>query len=69
MKVQYFTDTDTVYVVLNNNPVAETKDWDENTLVDLDAKGNLVAITIEHAQERTDISNFVFQQVAAPVPA
>ncbi len=69
MKVQYFSDTDTVYVLLNNNPVSETRDWDENTLIDVDANGNLIAITIEHARERTDIANFVFQQIAAPKPA
>ena len=69
MKVQYFSDTDTVYVLLNNNPIVETRDWDENTLIDVDANGNLTAITIEHAKERTDITNFVFQQIAAPSPA
>jgi len=69
MKVQYFSDTDTVYVLLNNNPIAETRDWDENTLLDVDATGNLIEITIEHAKERTDIANFVFQQVTAPSPA
>lgn len=65
MKVQYFEDTDTVLVTLNSNPVAETKDLDENTLLDLDSKGNLVSITIEHAKDRADISNFSFEQVAA----
>lgn len=69
MKVQYFSDTDTVYVLLNDNPISETRDWDENTLIDVDANGNLIAITIEHARERTDVANFVFQQIAAPSPA
>jgi uncharacterized protein YuzE len=54
---------------LNNNPVSETRDLDENTLIDVDVRGNLVGITIEHAKERADISNFVFQQVATPVAA
>ena len=65
MKVQYFPDTDTVLVTLNNHPVAQTKDLDENTLLDLDGNGNLVSITIEHAKERADIANFSFEQVAA----
>ena len=65
MKVQYFPDTDTVLVTLNNKPVALTKDLDENTLLDLDSAGNLVSITIEHAKERVDISNFSFEQIAA----
>jgi uncharacterized protein YuzE len=69
MRIQYFPDTDTVYMQLNNNPVSETRDLDENTLIDVDVRGNLVGITIEHAKERADISNFVFQQVATPVAA
>ena len=65
MKVQYFPDTDTVLVTLNNLPVTQTKDLDENTLLDLDSNGHLVSITIEHARERADIANFSFEQVAA----
>ena len=65
MKVQYFPDTDTVLVTLNNKSVALTKDLDENTLLDLDSAGNLVSITIEHAKEGADISNFSFEQIAA----
>ncbi len=66
MKIQYFADTDTVYLQLNETPVFETKDLDENTVMDIDARGNLVAITIEHAKERADISNFVYEQIAVP---
>lgn len=65
MKVQYFPDTDTVLVTLNDQPVSQTKDLDENTLLELDSKGNLVSITIEHARERADITNFSFEQIAA----
>ena len=69
MKIQYFPDTDTVYVQLNNNPILETKDLDENTVIDVDTRGNLVGITIEHAKERADITNFMFQQVTTPIAA
>ena len=48
MTIQYFEDTDTLYIVSKNTDVAETRDLDENTLMEFDAKGNLVAITIEH---------------------
>jgi uncharacterized protein YuzE len=65
MKVKYFQDTDTLYIELRPGPVAETKDLDENTLLDLDSQGNVCAITIEHAKERTDIANFSYEQVAA----
>jgi uncharacterized protein YuzE len=68
MKIQYFEDTDTLYLVFKGAEVVESKDLDENTLVEFDAQGNLVSMTIEHARERTDVGNFSFQQVPAMKP-
>jgi uncharacterized protein YuzE len=65
MKIKYFQDTDTLYIELRGVEVAETKDLDENTLLDLDRDGNLCGITIEHARERADIPHFSYEQVAA----
>ena len=65
MKVKYFEDTDTLYIELRPAQIAETKDLDENTLLDLDAEGNICGITIEHAKERTDIPSFSYEQIAA----
>lgn len=65
MKIQYFQDTDTLYIQLRPADVAETKDLDENTLLDLDTEGQVCGITIEHASERADIPHFSFEQVAA----
>lgn len=65
MKIKYFQDTDTLYIEFRPVEAAETKDLDENTLLDLDDRGNICAITIEHAQERADIPHFSFEQIAA----
>jgi len=65
MMIQYFEDTDTLYMTLKNGQVVETRDLDENTLIEFDAQGNLVAITIEHARERAELPDFTFQRVAA----
>jgi len=64
MKIKYFQETDTLYIELRQAEVAETRDLDENTLLDLDRNGNICAITIEHARERADIPHFSFEQVA-----
>ena len=37
MKVQYFEDTDTLYIEFQSQQIAQTRDLDENTLLDLDA--------------------------------
>jgi len=64
MKIQYFSDTDTLLMIFNNNMVTETRDFDENTIIDLDEHGNLVSMTLEHAKERADIHNFSYQIAA-----
>ena len=65
MKIKYFQDTDTLYIEFRTAEVAETKDLDENTLLDIDDKGDIVAITVEHARERAEIPQFSFEQIAA----
>lgn len=52
MKIRYFQDTDTLYIELRLALVSETRDLDENTVIDLDDRGTICAITIEHASER-----------------
>ncbi len=65
MKIKYFEETDALYIEFRPAKVEETKDLDENTLLDLDQDGNICAITVEHASERADIPHFSFEQVAA----
>ena len=68
MKVCHFEDTDTLYIILKSGDVAETRDLDEDTLIEFDAKGNLVAMAIEHARKRAELPEFSFQRVAAGAP-
>ncbi|MDP2811508.1 MAG: DUF2283 domain-containing protein [Rhodocyclaceae bacterium] len=65
MNIKYFQDTDTLYIEFSRKAVAETRDLDEDTLLDMDDAGNIVAITVEHARQRADIPHFSFEQVAA----
>jgi uncharacterized protein YuzE len=65
MKVRYFKDTDTLLIPFSDEAVVETRDLSEDTLMDVDASGNLCAITIEHASKRADAPHFSYEQVAA----
>ena len=65
MKIKYFSDTDTLHIEFKPVEIAETRDLDENTLLDLDREGNIAGITVEHASERADIPQFSYEQVAA----
>ena len=62
MRVRYFKDTDTAVVELVDAPIEETRELNENVYLDLDADGNLVSLTIEHARERANLPEMVFSQ-------
>ncbi|NQU11510.1 DUF2283 domain-containing protein [bacterium] len=65
MKIKYFEDADTLYIEFRAAQVVETKDLDENTVLDLDGDGRIAAITVEHAKDRAEIPQFSYEQVRA----
>jgi uncharacterized protein YuzE len=65
MRIRYFADTDTLHIEFKDVPVVETRDLDENTLLDLDDAGRIAAITVEHASERAGIPEFSYEEVPA----
>jgi uncharacterized protein YuzE len=65
MKIKYFQDTDTLYIEFHPGRIAETRDLDENTLLEVDEQGRVCALTMEHASQRTDIPAFSYEQIAA----
>lgn len=65
MKISYFEDTDTLYIEFRGSGIAESKDLDENTILDVDEHGNVCAITFEHASQRTDVSHLIIEGIAA----
>jgi uncharacterized protein YuzE len=62
MRVEYFEDTDTLQITFREGEVTDSRDFDENTLIETDAEGRLVTITLEHAQERADLESFLYKK-------
>lgn len=65
MRIRYFQDIDTLHIEFKSDAVAETRDLDENTLLEMDRNGGILSITVEHASQRADIPRFSFEQVPA----
>jgi uncharacterized protein YuzE len=63
MRINYFPDTDTAHVEFTEREVHETKEISENIYVDLDQKGNLVSMTIEHAKANASLSEFSYKEM------
>ena len=62
MKINFFEDTDTALIEFTSKPVVETREASEDVYLDLDKNGNLVSMTIEHAEEKASIRDFAFER-------
>ena len=67
MKIRYFADTDTALIEFSNEPITETKEISENLYIDLNERGNLVSMTIEHAKEKANISEVSYLQMGKSI--
>ena len=65
MELKYFPDTDTLLIHFTYRDIVETRDINENILVELDRDGHLVSMTVEHAKQHMDIENFSYQNGAS----
>ena len=65
MTIKYFEDTDTLYIEFNSSDITESRELDQNTVLDVDDQGNVCAITFEHASERTDVQRLSVEGMAA----
>jgi uncharacterized protein YuzE len=55
MKLNYFADTDSLYIELAQQPSTESKEVSEGVVIDYDAHGNLVGIDIDNASAKVDM--------------
>ena len=64
MKIKYFSDTDTAHVEFTDKDIYETKEISENIYIDIDEKGNIVNMTIEHAKANAGRWEFSYQEMS-----
>ena len=55
MKLNYFKDTDTLYIELNENNSVQTKQLDDNTIIEIDQELNIIEAEMD-AQELNNIA-------------
>jgi uncharacterized protein YuzE len=56
MKLNYFPETDSLYIELADRPGADAEEIRPGIVLDLDAAGEVVGIDIERASELLDLS-------------
>jgi uncharacterized protein YuzE len=67
MKLHYDQETDSLYIDLNSRPSADSKEIQEGVVIDVDAKGKIVGIDIQHASEILDLGTFEAESLPVAV--
>ena len=69
MKINYYKDTDSLYIDLSSKPSMESKEISEGIVLDYDANGNLVGIDIDNASRKIDLQEVILSKIPAEVEA
>jgi uncharacterized protein YuzE len=56
MKLNYDRETDSLYIDLNARPSVDSREVQDGVVIDLDAKGQIVGIDIQHASKILDLA-------------
>ena len=67
MKLDYFADTDSLYIDLADRPSVDSREISDGVVLDYDIDGKLVGIDIENASERVDLSCLVLARLPSTV--
>ena len=67
MRVNYYPDTDSLYIDLSEQPSVESREISEGVVLDYDASGNLVGIDIDNASTKVELHRFVVSKIPASV--
>ena len=63
MKLSYYSDTDSLYINLSDQPSADSREVSDGVVLDFDVAGNLVGIDIDHASRKLDLRELVTSHV------
>jgi len=67
MKLNYFPETDSLYIDLSERPSSESKVISEGVVLDYDSEGNLVGIDIDNASSKVEMEKLVLSKLPGKV--
>jgi uncharacterized protein YuzE len=67
MKLNYFPETDSLYIDLSEQPSAESREISDGVVLDYDSRGNLVGIDIDNASRKVDLRRLILSKLPGKV--
>ena len=69
MKLNYYPETDSLYIDLSEKTSVESKEISEGVVLDYDADGNLVGIDIDNASKKVQLKELTLRRLPADIHA
>jgi uncharacterized protein YuzE len=67
MKLNYYPETDSLYIDLSERPSAESREISEGVVLDYDADGKLVGIDIDNASNKVEMKRLVLSKLPGKI--
>lgn len=67
MKINYYADTDSLYIDLSHKPSVDSREVSDGVVLDYDAEGNLVGIDIDDASIKLEMKELILSKLPAEV--
>jgi uncharacterized protein YuzE len=67
MKLNYYPETDSLYIDLSEKTSVESKEISEGVVLDYDAVGNLVGIDIDNASKKVQLKELILSRLPSDV--
>ena len=63
MKLNYYPDTDSLYIDLSEQPSVESREITEGIVLDYDAAGHLVGIDIDNGSQKVELKQLTLSRL------
>ncbi len=67
MKLNYYPESDSLYIDLSEKTSIESKEIAEGIVLDYDAEGNLVGIDIDNASKKVQLKELILSRLPADI--
>ena len=69
MKLQYYPETDSLYIDLSTRPSADSREISEDLVADYGEDGGIVGLDIQHSSVCLDLSKVEIEHLPLPLSA
>jgi uncharacterized protein YuzE len=67
MKLNYYPETDSLYIDLSEKTSVESKEISEGVVLDYDAEGTLVGIDIDNASKKIQLKELIISRLPSEI--